>query len=186
MNMCEKPTLADKDKAAAQASGWQLIDLEWECLQEAAAQAWVAQDQTRAAKHWQAALVLARQFEQQDARLGCSLANVARVTADANERQALNEQAQAIWNLSPLWIDELHVVPRARSSLHHLRLERKNKHAYQHAAKRRLQDAAAAARLRLQQKQTIPIVQWYQQKPPTFDKARQLLAACYLLLPSNE
>lgn len=170
---------------AARAAGWQPHEVQWESLQEAALNHFISGEPQRAAACWNDALQLARaHFAGDDPRLGCSLANAA--SGAAESAAALRAEAQAVWQHSPAWIDRLAPTAAARSSLHHLRLERKNRSAYQAQAMRRLQDAAAQARAlldgQLQKTAAEQQAQWQKEKPPLFTDSRRLLAACYLLV----
>lgn len=176
----------DKDTlTAAQAAGWCVADLEWECRQETAATFAVAGDRRDAERYWRECLTLAQShFSADDPRLGTSLANVAAIPDHADAKKLL-ATAKEIWQLSPLWIDKMRVEQRARSSLHHLRLERHNHRVYQSNARRQLQDIAAMARALLagEIRRTMgeQLAQWRKEKPPVFGDSRKLLSAGFLL-----
>ena len=182
--MFAAPILADDEtRRLAHAAGWSDADIDWECLQERA-----ANDATQATACWQHALTLARQyFSPDDPRLGTSLANAAFVlpAAQVGEQDILYQRAVAVWAVAPLWIDGIKASPRGRSSLHHLRLRQKNKQIYEIMEKRDMQNKAAEAHLRLRNKTLIATAEWQREKPPIFDHRRRLFAACFLMLPDH-
>ena len=184
--MSAAPTWVD-DAAlrAAVRGGWDEAEARWEWLQESAARAWAGADARRARALWDEALILARDnFAAPDGRLGASWANVGWAGADdAEDAEDKFAQAEGVWALAPLWIDRMAPAGRGRSSLHHLRMERKNKAVYQTAAKKRLQAMADEARRRLQSRRGIALSEWQNEKPAAFDDTRKVLSACYLMLP---
>lgn len=187
--MCKKPIwVADDLPAAAVAAGWQAADWEWEKQQEQAATAALAGDLATAAECWHAGLCLAQEhFAADDPRLGTSLANVGfcrqRAGDDGSDYLAA---AKRVWDVSPAWIDRIPIEQRARSSVHHFRMEAKNRHAYQAQARRQLQDMAATVRACLAGDNTTAAAerlrQWEKEKPPVFGERRKLIAACLLLV----
>lgn len=182
--MCAKPTsAANTALAAARAAGWSTADFCWERLQEDAARCCRANN-AAAARRWRRALRLAqRHFPPDDPRLACSLANAARAQHPPNSAQL--RAAQALWQRSALWIDSMPLPQRARSSVHHFRMEQRHRVTYQNQIRRALHDAAAQACALLEgkaQRSTAQqLMQWEKSKPPLFDNHRKFLAACHLL-----
>ena len=176
--------MANATLTAARAAGWSSADLCWEQTQEAAARRCIAGDAAAAARRWRRALRLARRhFPADDPRLACALANAARAQLPPDAAQL--RAAQALWRRSALWVDGISLPQRARSSVHHFRMEQRHRGVYQTHARRALHEAAAQARALLdgemQRSTAQQLAQWKVSKPPSFDDSRKLLAACLLL-----
>ena len=176
--------------AAARAAGWRESDLEWESASERALALAGEGEWGEAAGLWSRALVLARErFAPDDPRLGCGLANFAAAPffrGEGADAKALAE-AREVWARGPGWIDRMRMEQRARSSVHHLRMEAKNRRIYDAAARRRLHDFAAEAREALEhfarggEVAPRPLKRWRAESPPIFGDSRKILSACLLL-----
>ncbi len=187
------PTSAD-DAPGAEAlarAGWRDEDLTWEHIQEAAAEALAEGKWDEAAAFWETGLELAREaFEDDDPRLAASLANravAARRGGEAAAAAALFDEALAVWARSGPWLEALEPERRARSSLFHLRMERKHPGGYDHhslARYRALAEEGRAATRALEDGAAPPpggLARWRRERPPGFTDLRKLLAAVALL-----
>ena len=128
---------------------WTEADADWERLQVAAAEALAANDPVGAADSWAAALRVARaNFEPDDPRLATSLVNQALALRLRGEPVAdrLFADALATWDQAPAWLARQRFMPRARSSIFHLRLEAKHGGAYDANLRRRAEALLHAAR----------------------------------------
>jgi hypothetical protein len=140
--MCAAPISADE-------VAWTLADADWERLQVEAAAAFAAHDLVAAADSWAAALRAARaNFETDDPRLATSLANYATALRQKGEPvpARLWEEALEIWGEAPAWLARQRLLPRARSSIFHLRLQAKHGGAYDANVRRRAETLLHAAR----------------------------------------
>ena len=187
----------ERELAAALAAGWSESDLGWEIQLERAADFALQGDFAQASILWNRCLEIARKnFPPDDPRMGTSLANVG-FALRQNDREtdaaAIFNEARRIWAVSPAWIDRMRPENPARSSVHHFRMEIKNRRIYQANARRRLHDFAADARRTLKQLAdggsgdaivADNLVRWRAEKPPIFGDSRKLLAACLLLAKS--
>ena len=196
--MCEGPTweVDERERAAARAAGWREADLEWESASERALTLAAADDWKTADGLWTCALTVAREhFPPDDPRLGAALANPAAArflqngAADfpqGGSAKALAE-SRRVWAQSPGWIDRMRLEHLARSSVHHLRMEAKNRGVYEAVVRRRLHDFAAEARWAVENFADGGEVifhspqRWRAEKPPIFGDTRKLLSACLLL-----
>jgi hypothetical protein len=153
------------DAAALARAGWSDAELTWEHVQEAAAEALAGGDWETAASLWQAACGLAREtFGPGDPRLAASLANLAaaaRHGGDGKAAAALFDEAGEVWAASGPWVAALAPEKRSRSSLFHLRLER------------RLASGSAEPRGAL--------ARWRKERPAGYSDGRKLLAAVLLI-----
>ena len=210
--MCERPTweVDERERAAARAAGWRESDLEWESASERALARAADGDWKTADELWTRALAVAREhFPPDDPRLGAALANPAAArflqngaadfpqggSADAKAKVKVDATALAeslaesrrVWAQSPGWIDRMRLEHLARSSVHHLRMEAKNRGVYEAVVRRRLHDFAAEARWAVENFADGGEVifhsprRWRMEKPPIFGDTRKLLSACLLL-----
>ncbi len=95
---------------------------------------------TAAAERWQKAYSVAKDFGDRDPRLAGSLSNLAitfRINHDFDEAERLYQSALEKWASASHWVDRMQLEPRARSSLFHLRLERKHRKKYDDIARRK-------------------------------------------------
>lgn len=93
-----------------------------------------------AAEKWQQAFRIAQQFDGNDPRLASSLNNVAishRIRGDLAGAEQYYQHAMVSWQAAAAWVDEMHLAARARSSLFHLRMERKHQEQYDRIAVRK-------------------------------------------------
>jgi tetratricopeptide (TPR) repeat protein len=193
--MSDEPISAPKsiDPTILQRSGWSNAELIWEQIQETAARCIEAEnDFEQAAELWQGALDVAREyFSADDPRLATSLVNVAlarRRGGDETQARELLAQAEALWNSdAQTWIAALKPEVRARSSMFHLRMERKHKDGYDRLARERYRQLADEGL------ETIRAYRngngggsdrwsrWRRLKPAAFNDARKLLGAVLLM-----
>ena len=100
-----------------------------------------------AAEKWQNAYRIARGFEDCDPRLAGSLNNLAiafRIEKDFEQAARCYRTALENWELASHWIDGMRLTQRARSSLFHLRLERRHRKKYDDMARRSYQKLLSA------------------------------------------
>lgn len=178
---------------AAVAAGWSEAEVTWEVKQERAAVLAADGCPGEAAPLWAEALNLAQMnFAKDDPRLATSLANHAvalRRQGDEKNARELFEKSLRVWDSSALWIDNLIIESKARSSLFHLRLEVLHRDAYKKTARTRLRRFAEEARVAVAALAdgTTPeksgFSRWKGEKPPTYSDSRKLLAAALLVAP---
>ncbi len=187
---------SEPDSNAAELAGWTETDLSWERLQEAAA-AHAKQGQLEAAAPlWAKALFLARsEFSKHDPRLATSLANHAyalRSRGENNSAEILFREALVVWDSTASWIWGLRIEHGARSSLFHLRMETRHRKTYEATARKRLHRFAdegrtAIATLAGGESGVRDLYRrWNGEKPPTFNDARKLLGAVFLIAPASD
>lgn len=114
----------------------------WVELNEAAAAQLDAGRFVVAAEKWQEAHGIAQQFEENDPRIASSLNNVAiahRIKRNFAEAEQYYRHAIVSWQAASAWVDQMQLAPRARSSLFHLRMERRHKPEYRRIALRKYQ-----------------------------------------------
>jgi hypothetical protein len=182
---------ADAEMRAARAAGWRRADLWWERLQERANRDWEAGARARALRGFRRAHWLARALlPAGDPRRATSLANAGfAARAGGARRTAARRYAAAIrlWAGVPPTIGGIELKPRARSSLFHLRLEVAHGATYRASQRARLARFVAEAGTALDAvaagaPSPVPLfARWKGAKPPVFDDARKLLAACLLI-----
>jgi tetratricopeptide (TPR) repeat protein len=93
-----------------------------------------------AAEKWQKAHGVAQDFDRGDPRLASSLNNLAiafRINNEFEEAARYYRSALEYWDSAVHWIDRMQLEQRARSSLFHLRMERKHRKKYDHIARRK-------------------------------------------------
>jgi hypothetical protein len=179
------------DAAALARAGWSDAELTWEHVQEAAAEALAGGGWDTAASLWRTALTLAREtFEPGDPRLAASLANqavAARHGGDGEAATALFDEARAVWEACGPWVAALAPERRSRSSLFHLRLERKHPSGYDHHSRARYEALAEEGREvteGLAAGSAEPrgaLARWRAERPAGYSDGRKLLAAVLLL-----
>lgn len=180
----------EPDLAAARAAGWGEADWDWERASERAMGRAMEGDWETAGELWSRALALAlARFPPDDPRLGASWANSTAASFFQSGRadaKAL-EESRRVWTQSPGWIDRMRLEQRARGSVHHLRMEAKNRRVYETVVRRRLHDFAAEAREAVERLanggKIAPrsLKRWRAEKPPFFGDTRKILSACLLL-----
>jgi hypothetical protein len=179
------------DAEALARAGWRDEDLTWEQIQEAAAEALAAGKWDEATWYWETGLALAREaFQDDDPRLATSLANRAvsvRREGRAEPAGKLFGQALSVWQRCGPWLEALAPERRARSSLFHLRLERKHPGGYDRHSLARYQALAeegrAATRALMDGTKTAHggLARWRRKRPAGYTDGRKLLAAVALL-----
>jgi tetratricopeptide (TPR) repeat protein len=100
-----------------------------------------------AVEKWQSAYRIAQGFGDCDPRLAGSLNNLAiafRINRDFDEAERVYRSALKNWDSAAHWIDRMRLTQRARSSLFHLRLERKHRKKYDNIARRQYQKLLSA------------------------------------------
>ncbi len=120
----------------------------WEALSEAALNAYLAGDQDSCQRDWSAARRLADGFPADDPRRACSCNNggiAAYLAGDFDSARHLFTKAEGLWQQARRWCDGMSVDSRARSSLFHLRLERKYRADYGCILRRRFKRLVAGA-----------------------------------------
>jgi tetratricopeptide (TPR) repeat protein len=102
-----------------------------------------------AAEKWQTAYQIAQGFDDCDPRLAGSLNNLAiafRIKEDFEQAARCYRNALGNWESAADWVDRMQVGQRARSSLFHLRLERKHRDKYDDIARRKYQKLLSAGK----------------------------------------
>ena len=181
----------DPEMRQALAAGWRRADLWWERLQEDAHQALAAGWPARTRRSFHTAHWLARlAFPIQDPRLATGIANIAflaRLAGQEARADRLYAEARSLWTIAPSHLETIHIRPRARSSLFHLRMEVKHWQTYQANMKARLGEFVREADEALEalSRSTPPphrlYTRWRGEKSAVFDDTRKLLAACLLI-----
>lgn len=181
----------DPEMRQALAAGWRRVDLWWERRQEQAHRALAEGKFRRAKRSFRMAYGLARfVLPTDDPRQATSIANLAALArldgADARAER-LYACARRLWANTPKHLEKIHIQPRARSSLFHLRMEVKHWDTYQSNMKARLgkfiQESDEALQA-LSESSSSPhrlVSRWRGEKPAVFDDTRKLLAACLLI-----
>ena len=96
---------------------------------------------------WQNAHRVARGFDDCDPRLVGSLNNLAialRINKDFEQAAQCYRNALENWESASHWVDRMRLTQRARSSLFHLRLERKHRKKYDNMTRRNYQKLLSA------------------------------------------
>ena len=176
------------DVRAARAAGWRRIDLWWEGLQARAKAAQMGGSGWTAAAYWIAGWAAGSTFlPRDDLRRACGLANAACVLQCAGFRRvgkAAHAEACRRWARAAHVTDTAKVVSSARSSLFHLRLAARHAGAYANVARTRLRELHGEAEAWLVNPSLEPPAEtcrWVIERPPVYDDARKLVAACCLL-----
>lgn len=118
---------------AAEPAPRRLSDTLWERLAEAGLAAFDAGERDAAGALWMAALAHAEGFDGDDPRRAATLNNLAAVRlrrGGAGEAEGFYGAALDAWRAAEAWVGRMDLLPRARSSLFHLRLEQKHREAY--------------------------------------------------------
>ena len=100
-----------------------------------------------AVENWRNAHQIAQDFEDRDPRLASSLNNLAiafRISHDFDEAERIYHSALENWKSAAEWVDGMQLSQRARSSLFHLRLERKHRKKYDNLARRKYEKLLSA------------------------------------------
>ena len=102
-----------------------------------------------AAEMWKSAHNVALEFDSCDPRLAGSLNNLAiafRIQKDFEQAARCYRNALENWESAADWVDRMQLGQRARSSLFHLRLERKHRKKYDDIARGNYQKLLSAGR----------------------------------------
>ncbi|MFQ6022654.1 MAG: tetratricopeptide repeat protein [Acidiferrobacterales bacterium] len=90
-----------------------------------------------AVQQWQNAYDIAQDFDDGDPRLASSLNNLAvayRINAELAAAEQSYRHSLDAWQAASHWVDRMRLEARARSSLFHLRMERKHREQYDRIA----------------------------------------------------
>ena len=176
------------DIRAARAAGWRRTDLWWEGLQARAKAAQMGGAGWLAAAYWLAGWAAGSALlPEDDLRRACGLANAACVLRCAGFRRparAVHAAACRRWAEAAKAIQTANVVSSARSSLFHFRLAARHAGAYEATARTRLLKLHGEAAGWLVDPLLEPPAascRWVVERPPVYDDARKLVAACCLL-----
>ena len=177
---------------------WNEADFRWERLSEAALGCWLAGEHETAAKGWSEALLLARQnFAADDPRLAASLTAVACARLAEGERAIAEKQlreALLIWDrasgASSTTGPQMAGERRSRSSMYHFSLESRFAGGYDRHVEARHAALLATGRegsLAWLHGRAWPLRlgEWRKERPEGLTFSRKLMAAAYLLPPSN-
>ena len=177
---------------------WDEADFRWERLSEAALGCWLGGQREVAAKGWSEALLLARQsFGPDDPRLAASLTAVACARIDEAERAIAEKQlreALVIWDrasgVGSATGPQMAGERRSRSSTYHFSLESRFAGGYDRHVEARHAALLATGRegsLAWLQGRVWPLrlAAWRKERPEGLTFSRKLMAAAYLLPPSN-
>jgi hypothetical protein len=196
--MSEEPTSGGEHWSTVDLlqAGWRQEELEWEqvtaCVVERVAQGnLVAARQAAGRSLW-----LAREhLEQNDPRLGTSLVDhgvLIRAQGDVSAGASLIAEGARIWAASGQWIARMTAPRTARSSLFHMRLELRNRPAYEERWRLKWQDLAEDARARVEgftggglldrEAGRTRLERWRRERPAMLNDTRKLMAAALLLL----
>lgn len=195
MTMSARPIWAfdksDDEMRAALQAGWRRRDLWWERLQEAGNRALENGEAQTATRRFRKAFWLGRLgFAKDDPRRATGLANLAcmaRIGGSSARAERRYSTARELWRTAPAKLKKIHVQPRARSSLFHLRMELKHRRLYRANLLRRLRrfmretEEALAALAQDEKPPHRLFSRWRGEKPPVFDDTRKLMAACLLI-----
>ncbi|MGH7928587.1 MAG: hypothetical protein ACREQV_12415 [Candidatus Binatia bacterium] len=108
-------------------------EFSWIACQEKACKMFIAGRQQGACTEWRSGAELAEQFDANDPRRAASLNNLGiglRIEDNDDESERLYRDSEQAWKNAALWIEEMRLQPRARSSLFHLRLESNHARIY--------------------------------------------------------
>lgn len=188
----EAGAVRDPEAAAARAAGWRRGELAWERMQEAAHAALARGDAAAAARLWRRARWLGLlAFRGDDPRRVTGLANAAFADLlSGRPERARRRHAEAArrWQEGlPAWVAAIEPIPRARSSLFHLRMVLRHRATYADNMRRRYlafgeETAEALADLAAGRVPSRDFVRrWRGEKPPVFDDSRRFLAAALLV-----
>jgi tetratricopeptide (TPR) repeat protein len=100
-----------------------------------------------AAEKWQNAYSIAQNFGDRDPRMASSLNNLAiafRINKDFVKASRYYRSALENWKSASHWVDRMQLEQRARSSLFHLRMERKHRKKYDNIARRKYHELLPA------------------------------------------
>jgi len=177
------------------AAGWSEADLDWERRSVRALTDIGEGREQEALDGIREALYVARiHFTKGDPRLAASLTSQAAALAATDPDTATDVIVRAAlqaWDDCDGAISSMTAPRRARSSLFHLRMERRHRETYaerwREESRRRLADlraslAGAEAPVLIERAEARErVLRWQRERPPTLDDSRKLLAAVILL-----
>ena len=178
-------------------AGWSEADIQWEGLMADAVSAFGSEDRERAKSLAGQCVQIARdRFDENDPRLGASLANYAvllRETGGPDGVDALLDEARSVWSACDPWIENMSAPRVARSSLFHMRMEQKHRDTYEDRWRIKWQDMVQDARTRVNALSAAPGLEaeqaaevhtrWQRECPAMLNDTRKLMAAAVLMLP---
>lgn len=202
------------DIARARAAGWSHADLIWECLMERANERHQSGAPKRAMGLFRRADWLARLcFADSDVRritaaAGRAMLAIRLAGSGADHTQAARAARRRLTALLHFWQDhadaaiaQMHIAPRARSSLFHLRMETRHGETFRANMRTRLHRFAGETAETLQSMAAGDnagasdagsgaashrhYARWRGARPPLYDDSRKILGAC-LLLPDSD
>lgn len=132
--MCPAPTQPGQNAVNYEAES-EIVDgeLSWITCQEKAREMFLAGQEQAACTEWRNSAGIAEQFSTNDPRRAASLNNLGialRIEDDNHESERLYRESEQAWKNATLWVEEMELQPRARSSLFHLRLESRHAKTY--------------------------------------------------------
>lgn len=177
------------------AAGWSEADLQWERLSLRALSDLGEGREAEALEEIRDALYVARiHFDKGDPRLAASLTSQAAALAAADPTMATDVIVRAAlqaWDDCDEAIASMTAPRRARSSLFHLRMERRHRETYaerwRDESRRRLAElraglAGAETPVLIERAEARErVARWQRERPPALDDSRKLLAAIILL-----
>jgi len=178
-------------------AGWSEADIQWEGLMADTVAALASEDPERAKSLAGQCVQVARdRFEDNDPRLGASLANYAvllRETGGLEGVDALLDEARSVWTACDPWVENMSAPRVARSSLFHMRMEQKHRDTYEDRWRLKWQDMVQDARARVNALSAVPGLgagqaaelhaRWQRECPAMLNDTRKLMAAVVLMLP---
>ena len=121
----------------------------WVELTEAAGTLVAAGRLGLAADNWRLAFDTAQAFQEDDPRRASSHSNLAvahRIQGEFDLAEQCCRRAMAGWQAAAHWVRRMHPPPRARSSLFHLRMERKHRQRFNQLAVQKFETLLPAGR----------------------------------------
>ncbi len=175
----------------ARQAGWRRSDLAWEQLQEKGNDHFNSGDADAAVRAWRKAGWIALFcFRRSDPRRSTTLANLAladRLSGREARARRRYARARRVWHGVDVFIADMQIARRARSSLFHLRMEARHWDTYQNNIRTRMTAFASetAEALRALEHGKQPECRlygrWRAEKPAVFDDTRKLLAAALMI-----
>ena len=182
----------DEEYRIARTRGWKRSDLMWERMQEAANRQYLVGRTISAAMMAFAGHTIAcLAFNRSDPRRIASFANMAFGTGALGlSALSIRMYGKALqdWRSVPEQMDKMHILPRARSSLHHQRMELQHWDSYRQNIVKRLRcfvNETGECLEALINRDKVPhrlYSRWRGEKFPVYDDSRKLLAACLLII----
>ena len=182
----------DAEMRVAREAGWSRSDLIWERLMERALEEAGEGRARKAMRLFRLADLLARlAFPAADLRRAAAPANLAVLQfrcGALEEAEKLQARALRVWAGAAAQVEGMHIAPRSRSSLFHLRMEALHRDTYHGNLKARTGRIAAETGETLRNLTSGRAAlhrhasRWRGEKPVVFDGSRKVLGACLLLL----